>query len=325
MVKQAWLGVVSPARSIIASRLRSLITHFPAWCISAIRIGQRLLSISQPWRWRFALLPIAVAVSILIAEGRPISWGLAGAESLSVICALSGWGTLRAYKPLPQGDIPYLGLGAGLITAATLAGIALFATATAPTVTFGVIGLALIALDLSPASFRDRLPRVAMIIARRVVTPALLGFGLVMLTALAQQARPDTTLWLLGAALSLLAYAAIQARAMTVDGAIPDEKAPWRRPIIPLAGALAAAGTLVIVAALPRSAPHGLLLALVGLPLALVAVTGFWRSTFVPARTWAARRMGDVFALVALALIAGALASALAAAAGSALTQALGG
>ena len=67
------------------------------------------------------------------------------------------------------------------------------------------------------------------------------------------------------------------------------------------------------------------MLALGCLPMAMVAVTGFWRSTFVPARTWAARRMGAVFALVALALIAGALASALVAAAGSALAQALGG
>ena len=59
---------------------------------------------------------------------------------------------LRAYKPLPQGDFPYLGPGAGLITAATLAGISLFATASAPTVTLGVVALALIALDVSPAA-----------------------------------------------------------------------------------------------------------------------------------------------------------------------------
>jgi hypothetical protein len=145
-----------------------------------------------------------------------------------------------------------------------------------------------------------------------------------MLTAVTQRARSDMILWLLGSALSMLAFAAIQARAMVAEGVHDDDKGT-RLQAQALMGALALAGILIVAASLPSHAPHGLLLALVALPLALVAVTGLWRSTFAPARALAARRAGAVFTLAAFALIAGALASIVVTTASAMMMKMLGG
>ena len=330
MDKHARLGEVTPAWLPLVSRLRTLTAPLPPQIITALQAGRRLLALSQPRLWRFGLLPIAVAVAVLITAGSPISWGLVIAEALATVCALAGWATLRASGPAsgpasqngaPQRD---LAVGAGLLVVAALAMAPLLASAAGTTLALGALALAVIALDLAPAILRVRPPRAVQVIARRALAPVLLGLGLVMVTALAQRARPNTTLWLLGLALSLLTFAAIQAHGMVVDGAIADAKSLWPHPPIPLAATLTLAGALVIAAALPTGAPHGLLLALVALPVALVAVTGLWRSTFIPARAWAAHRVGTVFTVVALALTVGALVSAMVAATGAALAMALG-
>jgi hypothetical protein len=324
MDKHARLGEIAPARLPLVSRLRALTDLLPPQVITALQAGKRLLALSQPRLWRFALLPIVVAVTVLITSGTPISWGLVIAEALAVVCALSGWATLRANRPVSQDGLPPLAVGACLLVVAALATLPLLASAAGTTLALGALALVVTALDLPPAIFHLRPPRAVPLIARRALAPVLLGLGLVLVTALTQRARLNTTLWLLGVALSLLAFAAIQAHGMVVNDAIPDPKAPWLRPPVLLAAALALAGALMIAAALPAGAPHGLLLALGALPVALVAVTGLWRSTFIPARAWAAHRIGTVFTLVALALIAGALASAMVAAAGAALATALG-
>lgn len=325
MEKQARLDTASPAWRFVVTRLRALAPTLETRIIPALRLGRRLFTLSQPWTWRFALLPILATVSVLIARGNSISWGLVASEALAVICALSGWAVLRAYKPTPQSDIPYLGVGVSFFVVATLAGLSLFATASAPTMTLGALALALIAFDLAPASLRDRAPRAALTIARHVVAPALLGVGLVLVTALAQRARPDMTLWALGVTLSLLTYSAIQARALAPDSAIHHKQALWRSPLTFMTGALALAGALIVLVALPANAPHGLLLGIVALPGALVAVTGLWRSTYLPARALAARRVGAIYTLAALALTAGTLVGAAVSAAGVALIHALGG
>ncbi|HEU0026585.1 MAG TPA: hypothetical protein VFQ25_05665 [Ktedonobacterales bacterium] len=325
MDKHARLEEIVPAWRPIVSRLRTLTGPLPPQILATLRTGRRLLALSQPRLWRFALLPIAVAVSLLITAGSSISWGLVTAEALAAICALSGWAILRASKLAPLDGLPHLAVGACLLIAAALAALPLLASSTGTTLALGALALAVFALDLPPAVLRVRPPRAVLLVVRRVVAPLLLGLGVVMVTAFTQRARPDTTLWLLGIALSLLVFATIQAHDIAIDGAIADIKSLWPHPLAPLVAALALAGALVIAAALPTGAPHGLLLALWALPVALVAVTGLWRSTFIPARALAAHGVDAVFTFVALALTAGALASAMVAATGAALAQALGG
>jgi len=325
MEKHVRLEEASLARRFIAPRLRALAPLLPSRIVSPLRLGRRLLALSQPRIWRFALLPIVVTISLLLAAGRPIAWGVIAAEALAAICALAGWGALRSYRPTSPGEFPYLGVGLGLLAFALLATLPLLTSATAPVLVFGALSLGLIALDLAPTFLPGWPPRAIFPVARCILASLLLGVGLVTVTALTQRARPGTTLWLIGGVLSLLAFAMTQAHDMVVDDAIHDQKAPWRRPFIPLVGALALAGALVIAAALPVGAPHGFLLALGTLPLALVAVTGLWRSIFIPARALSARRLEMVFTLVALLLSAGALVSALVSAGVAALIQVLGG
>jgi hypothetical protein len=327
MDKQVRLEAARPAWRSVLSHLKPFAITLATWTISALRLGFRLLALSRPGTWRFALFPIAIAVSLLIANGVSIAWWLVAAEAFAAICALSGWRVLRARRLFPQGVFPYLRAGTGLFVVAALATTPLLSAASATIMALGGLALALIALDLAPAGLRSLLPRAVPLVARLVVAPLLLGVGLVMVTALTQRAQPDVTLWLVGAALSLLVFAMIQAREMVVDGAIQDQKTPqwWRSPLARLAGALALTEALIVGAALPTGAPHGLLLALGTLPMSLVAVAVFWRSTFIPARVWASRRVGEVFMLATLALTVGALASALVASASAALMQALGG
>lgn len=323
MDKQARIEDTRATWRFVASRIRAHAPQLAPQALTWARLARRVLLALQPWVWRFALLPVVVTASLLVATGHALSWGLLLAEALSAICLLSAWSLLRTRQTMTQRGIPYLGLSAALLVIATLAALSL-AAASPWTAPLGALALALIALDVAPARLRARLPRLLHMASARVAPSLLLGLGLALLTTLTQHASADLVIWFLGAALSAFVYVAIQARAIVgVWAAGPDGAA--RFPIGAIAVGLALGGILIVLAALPANAPHGTLLALAALPMALVAATGLWRSTFPPARALAARQIGAVFTLVALATAGGALASAIAAHVSATLLHALGG
>jgi hypothetical protein len=320
MDEQARLG--GGGWRLVVTRIRALTPALPGGVASAARLFRHLWPLAQFWTWRYALLPVAVAVSLLIVSGRSISWWLVAVEALALVFALSGWGVLRAHRPDPRGAA-ILGSGGGLLFIAAVGGLIL-ARVDGPIILLGLVALALMALDIAPTFVRVSIPEFVTLAARLILAPALVGLGLVVVTAQTQGARVTYGLWLLGFTMSLLAFAAELARMAAASQLAERGVAFWRRPAPYLALALALAGILTVWVALPRGAPHGLLLALAALPLALVAVTGLGRSTFVPARRWAARRIGTVYTYVGLALTVGALTSAAASVAVAALTKALG-
>src|SRR5262249_16562126 len=141
----------------------------------------------------------------------------------------------------------------------------------------GIVAAALLALSLLPTFTSVRVPSVATLVARLALAPALIGLGLVVVTALAQGARMTVALWLLGLVMSLLACAAELASMMASDAAVQQGATRWLRVWPLLAVALALAGVAIVWVALPLGAPHGVLLALLALPTSLVAVSGLAR------------------------------------------------
>lgn len=306
---------------LLAIRIRTLAPELPERVGPLARQARRLFPNAQFWTWPYALLPIAVALSMLIVAAHTISWWLVGVEALAAIFALAGWGATRAYRPGSSGIAPLI-LGGGLLVVAAIGAVILARNAPL-IIPLGVVALLLMAPSVLSTFTSVRIPAIVTLLARIVVAPALLGLGLFAVTAQAQGARMTSSLWLLGSVMSLLAGAAALSRVMAGAG-VQDGAKLWLRLWLLLALALFLAGAGIVWSAVPSGAPHGILLALLALPTALIAVSALARSTFQPARVWAAERIGAIYTYVGLALTTGALASLAIAAAVDALTKSLG-
>ncbi|HEX9038020.1 MAG TPA: hypothetical protein VF808_13630 [Ktedonobacterales bacterium] len=312
----AWRSLVSWIRVAI-----SLTAARVAW---ALRSARWLLARSEIWTWRFALLPIAACASALLATGRALAWQPLAVEALAAICALTGWAMARALASGRRGEGPFLGMAITFFVVAGVLALTLLVGRGAAQLTLGVTAAFTLALDLTQARERDRGKVWLRWLTHRIMTPALLGLGLVVVTTVTQGSAMTPALWLLGAALSFLLFSVVQARETVVSGARSEPHAR-RSGALPVVGALALACALIIALALIPGAPHAALFALLAAPIAIVAADGMSRSTYVPARAWAARRLGLVFTVASGCIALGALASAGVALATQLIMQLIGG
>jgi hypothetical protein len=306
----------------MADRARALVPELPERVGPAAQQARRLFPNAQFWTWRYALLPIAAAASLLIVAGIEVSWGLVIVEALAVILALTAWSLARSYRPGVSGLGSLILSGVLLVLAAV--GAVILAQHATLVIPLGIVAVALLALNLLPIYTSIQVPDIVKLPARLALAPALIGIGLFVITASAQSARMTTAMWLLGLVMSLLACAAELANVMASETSVEQGSSRWLRAWPLLALALLLSGAAVVWVALPLGEPHGVLLALLALPTALVAVSGLAHSTYLPARTWAARRIGAIYTYVGLAITVGALASFAVGAAVDALTRSLG-
>jgi hypothetical protein len=306
----------------MTDRVRELVPELPERVGPAAQQARRLFPSPQVATWRYALLPIAVAVSLLIVDGHVVSWGFVIIEALAAILALAAWSVARASRHGASSLGSLILSGALLLLAAI--GAVVLASRSILVIPLGIVAAALLALSLLPTFTSVRVPAGVALVARLALAPALIGLGLFVVTAQAQGARMTTALWLLGLMMSLLACAAELASMMASDAAVQQGATRWLRAWPLLAATLLLSGVAVVWVALPLGAPHGVLLALLALPTALVAVSGLARSTYLPARIWAAQRIGAIYTYVGLAVTVGALTSFAVGVAVDALARSLG-
>jgi len=225
--------------------------------------------------------------------------GVLGAGDAGALLAASGIVPLNALRA-----------GIGLLIAGALAGIPLAISGGAGVALLGAFGLGAAFLYSSTTYALKRLP------GGEVVVFLALGPGVATAVALAQRTRVSGPVLLAGCALGLLTLALLVAASFSSQ---ERDKLLGRRALVSYLGVggsralyticLAGAFALVALLALPKGAPYGALAVLLALPAALVALTGMLRARNTSARGLIPRQTYRVYALFALWLVVGLLAS----------------
>lgn len=309
MDEQARLQGAVVAQQFQPGRMRSAASAVGRSFFAALRVGRLSLVYSQAWSWRYALLPIATAVALLLQSGRPLIWRSLALETLAAVCAGAGWAVARASHKARGGGYPFVGAAITLFVVAGIAAVAFLARLDVRVQALGALAALALVIDALPTSPRAHLSGAVWPVLRRLIASAGLGVGLVAVTALSQDAPAPMAFWLVGGAFSLMTFAAIQAHEVVAgdDGLAPTS--PWKSGVF-VALSLLGCIALAVAAALPPGAPHGMLLALFGLPAGVLATECLLTSISLPAREAAASRLDTVYTIVAMGLVFGALASA---------------
>lgn len=285
------------------------------------------ISLAQPHLLPLAIAPVLATVLALWDGGARVSLPLAVLTVLSVALMRAGAGalisvrdaTLAPTSPLAGIDAaPSLLARAGVSArAATIAGGALLGLGVVcglPVALAGgpwVWGLAVLALALL-ALYRWSEAGVRYGIAGEVLAAAALGPGLAMAVGLSQVHHVSPLLWLLGGALGVVGLAVTLAEDLRD---LPEHLDEGRRTLSTMLGdrftTLICAACLLVgfvfvgVAGLPLRAPHGVLLAGLAIPAALVAATSVLVARRGMPRVFAAREVLRLYSLVALWLVVG--------------------
>lgn len=222
-----------------------------------------------------------------------------GGDEAGALLAVSGIAPLNVLRG-----------GIGLLAVGALAGIPLIVSGGVGVALLGFFGLGVAFLYSSTTYALKRLP------GGEVVVFLALGPGVTVAVALAQRAPASGPVLLIGCALGLVTLALIVA--VRLSGAQHDERMGWRTLVryLGLRGSrllygLCLAGAFALVAALavPQGAPHGALAVLLALPAGLIALTGMLRARSTAARALVSLQTLRVYALFALWLVVGLLAS----------------
>lgn len=276
---------------------------------------------------------VICAIALLIAQGAPIHWLVAGSELVSVAFALAGIAALFQARHMPAEQ-------ASLRSAATTLGgvwLAVGALCALPMLLSGMsaalLALALVAIALLLYGIGVVRLRIAPL--DELLTPLCLGPGLFCLTIVAQGQRFTRADWLVAGALGGMAFAVIVGLRMRTVVPADDQKAPAGRSLAILFGArvacaliaiaLIASYALIVAIAVTRGGWPGALLALTSAPLALVGFSGLAVSFYLPARQSAARQLVRAYLWFGLALAVGLALTLVAQQIIQAMTQALGG
>ncbi|MGH2517761.1 MAG: prenyltransferase [Ktedonobacterales bacterium] len=322
------LNGITPSNLIPASSAAAYVAP------SARGIVSRWLRLARPRLLLLSLAPTTAILALLWANGERLLVAPAVVSILAVALAQSGANLLDEYLEYERsrrtgaahemgrdeagalldevGVVPLNALraGIGLLIAGALVGIPLVVSGGVGVALLGLAGLGVAFLYSSTSYALKRLP------GGEVVVFLALGPGIAVAVALAQHAHVSGPVLLIGCALGLLTLALMQAT--QVRGMDRHERM-GRRVLVRYIGVrgcravygLSMAGAFVLVAllALPKGAPHGGLAVLLAVPAALVALTGMLRARNTAARSLLPRQTFRVYALFALWLIIGLLAS----------------
>lgn len=251
-----------------------------------LAIAPALAALLLVWIRDGRLLPVpavsgVVSVALLAAGARLLDLYLEYARR-SHVAGDELRTELLAATPLGSTHITpvvVLGLGLALLIAGVLAGIPVALAGGPWGIALGVVGVALAFLYSSTTYALKRWPFTDALVG------LALGPGVMAVMVLAQGKRLSAAAGLIGVALGLLGVATLL---MAHLADVQYDRLLGRKTLAVVAGErLVRAGyvvgvltacALIVVAGLPEGAPHGALLALLGLPLLIVPLTSVVRA-----------------------------------------------